>query len=106
MLNQEEMAGGPEDAIQAILTGLLNMQQLNLSLADQLAVEALLEGEPQGERDQWGGPGKRPERNTWHLPETGRPSREAGLLGRLRLQVPRGGPRLRSHGGAGQEGVV
>ena len=48
------MAGRPEDAIQAILTGLLNMQQLNLSLADRLAVEALLEGEPQGERDQWG----------------------------------------------------
>ena len=54
MPNQEEMAGGTEDAIQAILTGLLNMQQLNLSLADRLAVEALLEGEPQGERDQWG----------------------------------------------------
>ena len=48
------MAGRPEDAIQAILAGFLNMQQLNLSLADRLAVEALLEGEPQGERDQWG----------------------------------------------------
>ena len=48
------MAGGPEEAVQAILTGLLNMQQLNLSLADWLAVEVLLEGEPQGERDQWG----------------------------------------------------
>ena len=48
------MAGLPEDAIQAILTGLLNMQQLNLSLADRLAVEELLEGEPQGERDQLG----------------------------------------------------
>ena len=32
------MAGGPEDTIQAILTSLLNMQQLNLSLADRLAV--------------------------------------------------------------------
>ena len=48
------MAGRPEDDIQAILTGLLNMQQLNLSLADGLAVEALLEGEPQGERDHLG----------------------------------------------------
>ena len=50
----KEMAGWPEDALQAILTGLRNVQQLNLSLADRLAVEALLEGEPQGERDQWG----------------------------------------------------
>ena len=48
------MAGRPEDAIQAILTGLLNMQQLQLSLADRLAVEELLEGEPQEERDQLG----------------------------------------------------
>ena len=50
----KEMAGRPEDALQAILASLLNMQQLNLSLADRLAVEALLEGEPQGERDQLG----------------------------------------------------
>ena len=49
------MADRPEAAIQAILTGILNMQQLNLSLADRLAVEALLEGEPQGEQDQLGG---------------------------------------------------
>ena len=48
------MAGWLEDTLQAILTGLLNMQQLNLSLADRLAVEALLEGEPQEERDQLG----------------------------------------------------
>ena len=48
------MAGRPEDSIQAILTGLLNMQQLNMSLADRLAVEALWEGEPQEERDQLG----------------------------------------------------
>ena len=48
------MADRPEAAIQAILTGILNMQQLNLSLADRLAIEALLEGEPQGERAQWG----------------------------------------------------
>ena len=52
--NQEEMADRPEAAIQAILTGILNMQQLNLSLADWLAVEALLEGGPQEERDQLG----------------------------------------------------
>ena len=50
----KEMAGRPEDALQAILASFLNMQQLNLSLADRLAVEALLEGEPQGERDQRG----------------------------------------------------
>ena len=49
------MADRPEAAIQAILTGILNMQQLNLSLAGRLAVEVLLEGEPQGERDQLGG---------------------------------------------------
>ena len=48
------MADRPEAAIQAILIVLLDMQQLNLSLANQLAVEALLEGEPQEERDQWG----------------------------------------------------
>ena len=48
------MADRPEAAIQAILTSILNMQQLNLSLADLLAVEALLEGGPQEERDQWG----------------------------------------------------
>ena len=48
------MADRPEAAIQAILISLLDMQQLNLSLAEQLAVEALLEGEPQEERDQWG----------------------------------------------------
>ena len=41
------MADRPEAAIQAILTSILNMQQLNLSLADLLAVEALLEGGPQ-----------------------------------------------------------
>ena len=46
------MADRPEDAIQAILTGILNMQQL--SLANRLAVEGLLEGEPQGEWDQLG----------------------------------------------------
>ena len=44
-----------EAAIQAILTGLLNMQQLNMSLADQLAAGVWLEEEvPQEERDQWG----------------------------------------------------
>ena len=48
------MAGQPEDAIQAILTCLLNMQQLNMSLADRLAIEASWEGEPQEERDQLG----------------------------------------------------
>ena len=53
--NPEEMADRPEAAIQAIITGILNMQQQNLSLGDRLAVEALLEGEPQGERDQLGG---------------------------------------------------
>ena len=50
----EEMADRPEAAIQAILIGVLDMQQLNLSLAARLAVEALLEGEPQEERDQGG----------------------------------------------------
>ena len=38
------MADWPEAAIQAILIGLLDMQQLNLNLAERLAVEALLEG--------------------------------------------------------------
>ena len=50
----EEMADRPEAAIQAILISLLDMQQLNLSLAEQLAVEPLLEGELQEELDQWG----------------------------------------------------
>ena len=50
----EEMADRPEAAIQAILIGVLDMQQLNLSLAARLAVEALLEGELQEELDQWG----------------------------------------------------
>ena len=38
----EEMADRPEAAIQAILIGLLDMQQLNLNLAERLAVEELL----------------------------------------------------------------
>ena len=48
------MADWLEATIQAILTGILNMQQPNLSLADRLAVEALLEGGPQEEGDQMG----------------------------------------------------
>ena len=48
------MGDRPEAAIQAILTGLLNMQQLNMSLADRLAAGVWLEEEPQEERDQWG----------------------------------------------------
>ena len=48
------MAERLEVAIQAILAILQDLQQLNLSLADRLAVEALLEGNPQGELDQWG----------------------------------------------------
>ena len=50
------MAGGPEAAIHAILTGLLNMQQLNMDLADRLDAAGWPEEEedPQGERDQWG----------------------------------------------------
>ena len=49
------MAGGPEAAIHAILTGLLNMQRLNMDLADWLdAAGWPEEEEPQGERDQWG----------------------------------------------------
>ena len=49
------MASGPEAAIQAILTGLLNMQQLNMSLTDRLAgVIWPEEEEPLEERDQWG----------------------------------------------------
>ena len=43
----------PEGETQAGNTP-INMQQLNLSLVDRLAVEALLEGEPQGERYQLG----------------------------------------------------
>ena len=60
------MAGGPEAAIHAILTGLLNMQQLNMELADRLDAAGWLEEEeePQEERDQWGEPGRRPEWNT------------------------------------------
>ena len=50
------MAGGPEAAIHAILTGLLNMQRLNMDLADRLDAAGWPEEEeePQGERDQWG----------------------------------------------------
>ena len=53
------MAGGPEAAIHAILTGLLNMQQLhmeNLEMADRLDAAGWPEEgeEPQEERDQWG----------------------------------------------------
>ena len=48
------MAEQPEDAINAIFRGLIDMQQLNISLADSMAVEVLLGGGPQGKRDQWG----------------------------------------------------
>ena len=49
------MGDRPEAAIQAILTGLLNMQQLNMSLTDRLAAGIWPEEEePQEERDQWG----------------------------------------------------
>ena len=49
------MGDQPEPAIQAILIGLLNMQQLNMSLADRLAAGSWLEEEePREERDQWG----------------------------------------------------
>ena len=49
------MGDRPEATIQAILTGLLNMQQLNMSLADRLAAGVWLEEEAlQEERDQWG----------------------------------------------------
>ena len=47
------MADWLEATIQAILTGILNMQQPNLSLADRLAVEALLEGGPQEARAEY-----------------------------------------------------
>ena len=52
----EGMAGGPEAAIHAILTGLLNMQRLYLEMADRLDTAGWPEeGEaPQEERDQWG----------------------------------------------------
>ena len=43
-----EMADQPEAAIQAILIGILNMQQLNLSLADRLAVKASQKSRPRG----------------------------------------------------------
>ena len=48
------MAGGPEAAIHAILTGLLNIQQLNMELADRLDAAGWPEeeGEPQEEQDQ------------------------------------------------------
>ena len=49
------MGDRPDAAIQAILIGLLNMQQLNMSLADRLAAGSWLEEEEPGEeRDQWG----------------------------------------------------
>ena len=48
------MAERPEVAIQAILAILQDLQQLNLSLADCLAVEGLLGGNPPGELDPWG----------------------------------------------------
>ena len=39
------MGDQPEATIQAILIGLLNMQQLNMSLADRLAAGSWLEEE-------------------------------------------------------------
>ena len=50
------MAGGPEAAIHAILTGLLNIQQLHMEMADRLDAAGWPEEEeePQEERDQWG----------------------------------------------------
>ena len=50
------MAGGPEAAIHAILTGLLNMQQLYMELTDRLEAKGWSdeEEELQEERDQWG----------------------------------------------------
>ena len=50
------MAGGPEAAIHAILTGILNMQQLSMELADRLEAEGWSdeEEELQEERDQLG----------------------------------------------------
>ena len=50
------MAGGPEAAIHGILTSFLNMQQLNMELADRLDAAGWPEEEEelQGERDKWG----------------------------------------------------
>ena len=50
------MAGGPEAAIHAILTGILNMQQLSMELADRLEAEGWSDEkeELQEERDQFG----------------------------------------------------
>ena len=84
------MAGWLEDTIQAILTCLLNMQQLNMSLVDRLAIEASWEGEPQEERDQLGR--TRKEARAEYLP--GLHQRQANLrerpgsLGKLRRPVP------------------
>ena len=81
------MGDQPEAAIQAILIGLLNMQQLNMSLADRLAAGSWLEEEePREERDQWGRTRKEAQADY--------------------LAFTRDRPRLRSHRGAGQEGVV
>ena len=88
------MTDQPEAAIQAILTGLLNMQQLNLSQAYQLAVGALLEGEPQVERDQWGRTRKEAQVEYLAFTRDQRPAdlpKRLGPLGRLRCLVPRGG---------------
>ena len=79
------MAGGPEAAIHAILTGLLNMQQLNMELADRLDAVGWPEEEeePQEEQDQWGRTKKEAEPKTWHSPGTDRPSRGAGTAGEI-----------------------
>ena len=99
------MGDRTEAAIQAILIGLLNMQQLNMSLADRLAAGSWLEEEePREERYPY------QERSPSRL--SGIHQRPTDLregptpLGRLRRPVPGGGSRLRSHQGAGQEGVV
>ena len=103
----EEMADWPEAAIQAILIGLLDMQQLNLNLAERLAVEALLEGEPQEERDQRGTNEESFPAGVFEIYKRPADFQERpGPLGRFRGPVPRGSPRLRRHGGASQEGVV
>ena len=76
------MASGPEAAIQAILTGLLNMQQLNMSLADRLAAESWLEEEElREERGQWGRTRKEARAEYLAFPETDQPSRGAETAG-------------------------
>ena len=63
------MAERPEVAIQAILARIRDMQQLNMQLADHMAMVVP------------GGPGVRPGRTTWDSPGTDPPLGGGGTAG-------------------------